>query len=360
MRTSFFANHSKKKNCIGFTLVELLVVIAIIGVLVGLLLPAVQAAREAARRSQCTNNLKQIGLGLLNFESTNKHFPPGQFKPAGLKENAALAWPVWHLPYMEQQTLYDRIDFTVDLRHQPNNMPDYTGPVNTVIPAYICPSTGRRQKYRGEDNRISGIGAITGGDGLACMDYMGNKGPGEDIKNPVNGVEYVKTDNSFFEVFRGVLLDIESGHDDGGFDCILNPKKSCSADVVSVRQITDGLSNTFIVMESSGKGCEEELTAANQLNRTPTKELSGAWASEKNISGIDVSPETSIQGTTSAINPPEKIHFAKEELFSDHSGGVQVLMCDGSVHFLSNDTPFEVYIALSSRDGEELANVDSL
>ena len=344
----------------GFTLVELLVVIAIIGVLVGLLLPAVQAAREAARRTQCTNNLKQIGLGLANYESARGHFPPGQFKPAGLKENAALAWPVWHLPYMEQTPLYDRIDFTVDLRQAPNNMPDLTGPVNSIIAAYVCPSTGRRQKYRGESNRIEGIGATAGGDGLACMDYMGNKGPGTGIANPLNGVEYTKTDSSFFEIFRGVLLDIESGQDDGNFDCIFNPNKECSADVVSVRQISDGLSHTFIVAESTGKGCEEELTAAGQPNKTPTKELSGAWASEKNISGIDVTPQTAALGETSAINPSEKVHFAKEEMFSDHPGGVHVLMCDGSVHFLSDDTPFEIYIALSSRDGGEIATVDDL
>lgn len=353
-------NVSRSQVVRGFTLVELLVVIAIIGVLVGLLLPAVQAARESARRSQCTNNLKQIGLGLLNYESTNRNFPPGQFKPAGLKENAALAWPVWHLSYMEQQPLYDRIDFTVDLRQQPNNMADFTGPVNTVIPAYICPSTGRRQVFRGEDDRIEGIGSLVGGDGLACMDYMGNKGPGTEIQNPVNGVEYTRTDSSFFEIFRGVLLDIESGQDDGNFDCIFNPQKECSADVVSARQITDGLSNTFIVVESTGKGCEEELTALGQPNKTPTKELSGAWASEKNISGIDVTPQTPALGDTSAINPSEKVHFAKEEMFSDHPGGVNILMCDGSVHFLSDDTPFEVYIALSSRDGAELASVDDL
>ena len=75
-----------RSRATAFTLVELLVVVAIIGVLVALLLPAVQAAREAARRTQCTSNLKQIGLGMLNYESSRKHFPPGQFKPAGLTE----------------------------------------------------------------------------------------------------------------------------------------------------------------------------------------------------------------------------------------------------------------------------------
>jgi prepilin-type N-terminal cleavage/methylation domain-containing protein len=88
----------------AFTLVELLVVIAIIGVLVALLLPAIQAAREAARRTQCVNNLKQIGLGMLNFEKVRRTFPPGEFKPAGVNANGALAWSVWFLPYIEETT----------------------------------------------------------------------------------------------------------------------------------------------------------------------------------------------------------------------------------------------------------------
>ena len=91
-----------KRQPIGFTLVELLVVIAIIGILIALLLPAVQAAREAARRAQCSNNLKQIGLGVHNYESAHKAFPAGNY------QSVHGTWLVGLLPYVEHQALFDR------------------------------------------------------------------------------------------------------------------------------------------------------------------------------------------------------------------------------------------------------------
>src|SRR5437764_3262794 len=90
----------------GFTLIELLVVIAIIGVLIGLLLPAVQAAREAARRSQCSNNLKQLGLGFHNFHDAFGSLPSSLRPPSGVR----VSWETYLLPFFEQQSLYDKID----------------------------------------------------------------------------------------------------------------------------------------------------------------------------------------------------------------------------------------------------------
>ncbi|MEM8945130.1 MAG: DUF1559 domain-containing protein [Planctomycetota bacterium] len=335
----------------AFTLVELLVVIAIIGVLVALLLPAIQAAREAARRAQCSSNLRQIGLGLLNYEAARKHFPPGQYKPANVKEKAAYAWSVWHLPYIEQQQIFDQIDFTAEAGEQPNNMPDYSGPTNAVISVYICPSTSRLQAFRSPDHRIEGIGDLKKGDGLGCLDYMGNKGPNPDLPNPYTGVQYGGGASTLSKLFRGILLDIESGFDNS-LDCFFSSRE-CSADVISVKQITDGLTNTMIVCESTGKGIEEELTPIGQENDYNFDEPSGAWASLKNLSHIDISPDNPKLDTTTAINPPEKVHFAVEEFFSDHPGGVQALMCDGSVHFMTDETDHMIYLALVSRDAEE-------
>jgi prepilin-type N-terminal cleavage/methylation domain-containing protein len=125
----------------GFTLVELLVVIAIIGVLVALLLPAVQAAREAARRTQCTNNLKQIGIGLHNYHDTHGHFPPAIQFDAGqdftTSDQLRPNWVILMLPFFEQQSLYDSFDFT-KLISDPANR-DKRG---VKIKALICPSDG--------------------------------------------------------------------------------------------------------------------------------------------------------------------------------------------------------------------------
>src|SRR3954464_9087927 len=97
--------HQGRNNRLGFTLIELLVVVAIIAVLIALLLPAVQAAREAARRSQCQNNLKQLGLALHNFHDTNKKLPVGEHND----DNNSYSWRVWILPFIEQGPLYNQM-----------------------------------------------------------------------------------------------------------------------------------------------------------------------------------------------------------------------------------------------------------
>ena len=346
---------------LAFTLVELLVVIAIIGVLVALLLPAIQAAREAARRSQCVNNLKQIGLGMLNYESSKKHFPPGQFKPAGLATSEALGWAVWHLPYIEQQAVFDRIDLTVNVAAAPNNQLDLSGPSNAVIPVYLCPSTGRIQTYRGLDGRLTGLPESSGpgdlsGNGMGCLDYMGIPGPDVGIINRVSGIAYEKEIGNFlpYSPLRGMLMRLDANPTRCGGQTV-----DCSAPVVKFAEITDGSSHTIIVAESTGRGSEESLncTGDNGLN---SDEYSGAWASSKGISRVTLDPDPVIGKSqcngefVSAINPPPKYHFRYEELFSDHPGGVQTLRCDGSVQFLQDETNRDIYFALTTRDGGEM------
>lgn len=343
----------------AFTLVELLVVIAIIGVLVALLLPAIQAAREAARRSQCMNNLKQIGLGMLNYESTKKHFPPGQFKPPGMTIKRMVSWSVWHLPYIEQQNVFDRIDLTRALIEAPNNMADLSGPSNTIISTYLCPSVGRRQQFRGDDGRLVGLpepsspGALNG-NGMACIDYMGIPGPDEDVVNKVSGIKYSKENGSFLSYVpgRGILMRWDANPD----GCPSN-SRPCSSPTVKIREIVDGTTHTMMIGESSGRGAEEQLSC-NGENTPLTDEFSGAWATEKNVSRVTLDPDPTVGSQVcgqyiSAINPPEKFQFKYEEFFSDHPGGVQTLRCDGSVQFLRDETSRDVYFALITRDGGE-------
>jgi prepilin-type N-terminal cleavage/methylation domain-containing protein/prepilin-type processing-associated H-X9-DG protein len=330
----------------GFTLVELLVVIAIIGVLVALLLPAIQAARESARRTQCTNNLKQIGVGMTNYEVSKKTYPPGEHKPAGVVSSGGLAWSCWFLPYIEENNLNDRMDYKVDMRDPPNWQPDLTGPANSLISTYLCPSTGRRQTRRDDNGRLTdfdGNGVLdpNTGEGLGCIDYIGVSGPGENVINPLTTKKY--GDN------RGVLLNLASGG-----PC-LGSAPECNAKRVSVRNITDGTSHTIIVAECSGRGVEDKNGDAP--DGEDFKKIDGAWASSSNVGKLKLNVDVD---KVSAINPPPEWNWKEEEFFSDHTGGVNILMCDGSVHFLSDDTHYSVYYALCTRNAEEVIGDDVL
>lgn len=174
-----------KKFCgftpLGFTLVELLVVIAIIGVLVALLLPAVQAAREAARRTQCTNNLKQMGLGAVNYESSHRTFPPGRLDPDWLRADGKkksghtnyqsvpagdklgnFSVHVWILPFMEAGNVYNLIDFSLG---QFKKMLNPTNPhfeaYATAQGLFLCPSDPSRERIISENSYRSNFGGST-------------------------------------------------------------------------------------------------------------------------------------------------------------------------------------------------------
>ncbi|HLQ46430.1 MAG TPA: DUF1559 domain-containing protein, partial [Planctomycetaceae bacterium] len=126
----------RREHARGFTLIELLVVIAIIAILISLLLPAVQQAREAARRSQCKNNLKQIGLALQNYHSSANRFPPGYVAGATYPATSnGWGWSAMILPYLDQAPLYRKINFGLPVEH-PNNVTA----IQTFVSAYLCPS----------------------------------------------------------------------------------------------------------------------------------------------------------------------------------------------------------------------------
>jgi len=313
---------SAKRYLNGFTLVELLVVIAIIGVLVALLLPAVQAARESSRRSACQNNLRQVGLAVMNYESQLGKFPPG--KKWSLPRTNPLtfdfAWSSILLDYVEEQALHDQIDFSVPLTDA-INLPA----TSIVLPIYLCPSTSRIEDHRTDGGQLANLGGQAG-EGLGCIDYLGVSGPDKDKKNPANGQPYGRQ--------RGVLVSTKGIKNSDGSKPTEPPK-------VTAASITDGLSNTICVVECTGRGADVNKAGV-------VKNLNGAWASGSNVSHVDKGVNT--------VLPPKA--WEDERIFSDHPSGAQSLACDGSVHFLANDTDPEVIRSLCSRNGEE--SLDSL
>ena len=236
---------SKTRFRLGFTLVELLVVIAIIGILVGLLLPAVQAAREAARRMQCSNNLKQMGLALHNYESSYKIFPAGGVTPGGCCSTPSAGnWALFILPFIEQTNLYNQYNFALwnDFlpgrapRANPRPVTDVNGPVvETVIATYACPSDPgagvleRPGSGRGSNKlyRTSSYRAVSGAGyrGIAWMDS--------------------NQTNAWHTANRGVLFTVGGYH----YDRTATGGAAHGAGQTKIGAITDGTSNTIVLGE---------------------------------------------------------------------------------------------------------------
>lgn len=196
----------------GFTLVELLVVIAIIGVLISLLLPAVQAAREAARRTQCKNNLRQIGLGFLMYHDAQGSLPVGCLdKRTGRNSDGLqLSWLAALLPYLEQRGLWEQIDF-----ERAYDSVENAGPAAVPVTTFLCPSTARLAEDR---ESVHFVSDDAGGASRAASDYGGVFGTTK-VTPITNGV-------FFYDV------------------------------AVSLREVTDGTTHTLAVIEDTGRGTD--------------------------------------------------------------------------------------------------------
>jgi prepilin-type N-terminal cleavage/methylation domain-containing protein/prepilin-type processing-associated H-X9-DG protein len=306
----------------GFTLVELLVVIAIIGILVALLLPAIQTARESARRSQCANNLKQIGVGMHNHVSAFGAFPPGQ--RLVIVGHKTWGWPAFLLEWMEQSAVHQRIDL-----RRPVWGPENREAVSSPVPAFLCPSTGRRHATR-INHRIHldlvnpGVWDAGTGEDMACIDYAGISGPTvhSTFRSPVTGASYPAN--------RGILLNISTGQ----------------RTQTTPAEIIDGLSQTLLVGELSGRG----IFIAGTSNA-----LRGVWAGGQNCISVPAAPISGLR--IPPVNPAPAdawINAGNSSLFSDHPGGAHVLLCDGSVRLLAESIELTVLLSLASRDGGEV------
>ena len=319
----------------AFTLIELLVVIAIIGVLVGLLLPSVQQAREAARRASCTNNLKQIGLALHNYNDAYGHFPPGiQCGPTS--GSGGWAWSSYILPFMEQMDLAS----TLDVGNSSTTSATALAAGLTSIDTYLCASdfAPKRNHERGRY-----MGRNTNWD-CATSNYVGNAGT-TDLNNAHGSPGHcIHADNesnlqAYTDRYTGVL-----------FMRIKLP----------LQKITDGLSNTFLVGERDYESTEHgNHEAANWLGSNAASWWTGPhaynwvtifWASQSKLKINDYDPalpDNKPDTWPRAAGIPWQ-GTAADSWSSAHPGGAQFVLCDGSTRMV-----------LDSIDDSALANACS-
>ncbi|MGE5193285.1 MAG: DUF1559 domain-containing protein [Deltaproteobacteria bacterium] len=302
MRTTGRRPH--RSQCRGFTLIELLVVLAIIAVLVALLLPAVQQVREAARRTQCKNNLKQLGLALQNYHGTQNAFPPGYislFDTSGNDIGPGWGWGVMILPELEQATLQGRLVLT-----QPIEAPANASLRVMSLATFLCPSDSVRSPWP-----------------AATRDSLGN---------PTSTICEVAAAN-----YVGVFGVSEPGVDGEGV--------FFRNSFVGIRDILDGTSTTMLVGERSQRWCEATWVGAvtNAEMFPPSGSL--AVPVTENAAGM-------VLGHTSD-GPPNAAGTECNEFSSLHGSGAQFLFADGHVQFISSSINRGVFRALSTRAGGE-------
>jgi prepilin-type N-terminal cleavage/methylation domain-containing protein/prepilin-type processing-associated H-X9-DG protein len=284
----------------AFTLVELLVVIAIIGILVALLLPAVQSAREAARRMQCTNNLKQLGLAIHNYASANsEHFPIGSHL------NSRHGVFTWMLPYLEQQNLYD----TIDTKQATTSS---TTALYTPIGAYFCPSCPYQKVYK-----------------TAKYDYQ----KGAITTYQAVGGAVVNRGESFISTSYGKLPN----NGMFGLDFIR-----------TMGECRDGLSNSL----AFGEFVHRDVTTSASYAQPPGNVR--PWISGENGSKASYA----FKVCEFAINAPvdrndNAVPFNHLPMGSYHSGGANFCLGDGSVRFLADSINFNLYESLATVNGLE-------
>jgi prepilin-type processing-associated H-X9-DG protein len=275
-------------------LVELLVVIAIIGILIAMLLPAVQAAREASRRAQCSNNLKQIGVALHNYEGTHKHYPPGAVWNSGTPAVNRGSILVYLLPYIEQDQTYEAIDFT--LANIDNSVfPGTTTKIASArISSYICPSDPQDEMYWG----------------LAPHNYAASRGPTEVYDNPSCSCSH-----PWQSLSQAPLDDVRRFA--GPFTRVGTKTR--------VNEVLDGLSNTIFFGEVR-PACSEHAR--------------NGWLASNNGNGYCTTIIPINHDTCRDTGPdPCKLYcnWNTEVGFKSlHPGGAQFLLGDGSVRMLKD------------------------
>jgi len=339
----------------GFTLIELLVVIAIIAVLIALLLPAVQAAREAARRAQCVNNMKQLGLAVHNYGDVMNSLPANlylhpNYSSASYSWNNA-SWLVMILPQMEQNALYNAVNFNIMWGpSKPANVAaNVVGQQNStvrvsIIGALTCPSDSSPAIDTTNADEI-------GSQPSAGTSYVGNLGDNCLTCNQGAGIVQLCAAQGY--KCRGAQLGDPTTNTPGVPG---NPTGSgifwreCSG--VRLAQITDGTSNTFL-------GGEQIMRVTNWNAWVHANQSVGSTALPLNY----VAPGSAITGSGSILTSTKATNTGVWQNWysfrSQHPGGGNFVMCDGSVKFIKTSINMDTYQALSTRAAGEVVSSDA-
>jgi len=316
----------------AFSLIELLVVIAIVGILLALLLPAVQAARETARRTQCTNRLRNLALATLQFETANRRFPPAAQQRDGKVSNDVKPPLANHngisfvLPYFEAGTTFEAIDFDYDWNH-PRNVDHTKQNVSAIL---LCPSAPGGREARHVTDYIAATRIV---------------------------IKKSSSYRSLKPLIDAGLIDPKGGAPDGGpfWDGIMQVDKAVLIDdsleidpdksdrrVVRARRVTDGLTHTWMWFESAGK--PYIYRQGVYLEESASSNSKFRWASQQTWMAINDFCGGSQIINCDNVNKP----------YSFHEGGTNIAYADGSVRFHTDDLDPQLFVARLTMAGEEL------
>jgi len=356
----------------GFTLVELLVVIAIIGILVALLLPAIQAAREAARRAQCVNNIKQLGIASHNYLSAKKDVLPGglfqEFRTPGGYQGQSFF--IYLMPYMENQAIYDRWDFGTTPTSRGNNCVNPDSPSASLIPSLLCPSDNPTEKV----TKVAASGGSSGNGAnftgyYSVTSYAGNHGSKNyyPTQSPTGSDS---TDNGMFYVIAapgstaGVCYP---PFPPSAKPCVRHDKG------VALKTVTDGTSKTLFFGERYNQDSIFDGLQSPDRNDLFIHQFA-LWGWMGDFKGTahvtrsaGDSPITGFRGVINRQCPASCASGGNYQCEDDrlqtwgsgHPGGANFVMVDSSTRFITDSINSEVLIAISTRNSASTSAAES-